>query len=203
MIEDILKKKRQTKLYDVNNIPKEDLIKSLIDKTFDLVPSKQNLLPYKVHILGPKCIEYKNILFDLSNKMKGGDQNYNLRAPYVLLFTRRLVTNPNPAVERKIKLGHRYGVCDPSIYYLFDKDVGIEVGMFSKILSILCLENNIDISYILCFSPRKDATDWKKLDFLNEDVLFSMQLGYKSKLFKYERKEDEIKPKKNEIINWL
>ena len=60
---------------------------------------------------------YQKFFFiTLSKPKKGGGQNYNIRAPYVLLFTNRLVTNPSGAVKRKIALGHPYGVCDPLEY---------------------------------------------------------------------------------------
>jgi len=41
--------------------------------------------------------------------------------------------------------------------------------MFAKVLTGLCLENNLGVSYQLCFK------DWQ---YENEEVLFSMQLGY-------------------------
>ena len=60
-IEELFKKRKQIKLYDVNNTPDKALIESLIDKTFDLVPSKQSLIPYKIYILGPDCFKLKEI----------------------------------------------------------------------------------------------------------------------------------------------
>ena len=202
-IEELFKKRKQIKLYDVNNTPDKALIESLINKTFDLVPSKQSLIPYKIYILGPDCFKLKEIFFEISKSNTGGGQNDNIKAPYVLLFTRRLITNPNDAVKRKIKLGDNYIGCDPKKYHLNDKDASIEIGMFSKILTALCLENNIDTSYLLCFPPKKENENWKKLSFIEDEVLFSMQLGYKSKLFEYDRHIEETKPNKNEIITWI
>jgi hypothetical protein len=202
-VEELLKKRKQTRLYNVNKTPDKALVESLIDKTFHLTPSKQSLMPYKIDILGPECVEYKEKFFKLSKTIKGGGQNYNHKAPYVLIFTRRLVTNPNDAVKKKIALGHPYGVCDALEYKKFDKDVGIEIGMFSKVLTALCLESNIDVSYLLCFPLYNEDKRWKQLDFIKDDVLFSMQLGFKSELFTYETHIGEKKPEKNEVITWI
>jgi hypothetical protein len=202
-VEKIFKTRRHTKLYDINSAPDRNLVESLINKTFDLVPSKQNLMPYKLYVLGPDCVKYKEIFFEISKFFKGGGQNYNIKAPYVIIFTRRLIKNPNDAVLRKIKLGHTYSNCDPEKYHLMDKDAGIEIGMFSEILSALCLEHNIDISYILCFPSRNRNKDWEKLSFIEDEPLFSMQLGFKSKLFEYDRHIEETKPSKDEVITWI
>ena len=53
-IEEIYKTRWQVRQYDEANIPDKDLIKSLVNKTFELSPSKQNLLPFRVHVLGPE-----------------------------------------------------------------------------------------------------------------------------------------------------
>ena len=167
-IENTLNKRKQIKLFDTENVPDKKLIISLIDKTFELVPSKQSLMPYKVHVLGPEFKDLKERFFNISKTKTGGVYNNNILAPYVLIFTRRLVKNPNIDVQRKITFGHNYGVCDPKRYKNFDKDVAIEIGMFS-----------------------------------NDEILFSMQLGYKSNKFTRNKNKEETKPEKNEIINWL
>jgi hypothetical protein len=202
-IEELFKKRKQTKLYDKNTIPDRKIVETIINKTFELTSSKQNIMPYKVHILGPEHSDIKEKIFTLSKSKKGGGQNYNIRAPYVLLFTNRLVTNPSEAVKRKMALGHPYGACDPLKYKKFDKDVGIEIGMFSKVLTALCLEKNIDVSYLLCFPDYEQDERWKEFHFIKDPVLFSMQLGYKSKIFTYKTDIGEEKPKKTDVLNWV
>ena len=81
--------------------------------------------------------------------------------------------------------------------------MAIEIGMFSKILTTLCLENNIDVSYLLCFPTKEQDKRWYEFDFLDDEILFSMQLGYKSNKFTRNKNKEETKPEKNEIINWL
>ena len=43
----------QTKKWRTDKIPEKDLIDSLLKKTFEIVPSKQSLVPYKIIVLGP------------------------------------------------------------------------------------------------------------------------------------------------------
>ena len=198
-----LRKRKQIRLFDTENVPDKKLITSLIDKTFELVPSKQSLMPYKVHILGPEFKDLKEKFFNISKTKTGGVYNNNILAPYVLFFTRRLVKNPNKDVQRKIAFGHNYGVCDPKRYKNFDKDTAIEIGMFSKILTLLCLENNIDVSYLLCFPSKVEDKRYNEFDFLDDELLFSMQLGYKSNKYTRFKNKLETKPDKNEVINWI
>ena len=68
---------------------------------------------------------------------------------------------------------------------------------------MLCLEKNIDVSYLLCFPPYDKDERWKEFNFIKDDVLFSMQLGFKSRLFDYDTHIEEKKPEKNEVITWV
>ena len=65
MIEDILSKRQQTKGYHPLRIPDKKLAENLISKTFKLTASKQNLMPYKVHVLGPDKKELKKEFFKI------------------------------------------------------------------------------------------------------------------------------------------
>jgi hypothetical protein len=202
-IENLLKKRKQNKNYDQQNYPSLEDVKKLIDKTFNLTASKQNLYPYKVHILGPNHQNIKRDFFDIVCLQSGGAGNTNiLSAPYCLIFTTRLVKNPDSKILARIKKGHVYSVCDPKSYNNMQAGISIEVGMFSKVLTSLCLEKNIDVSYTLCFPPydnnKKEV--WKKLSFIEDPVLFSMQLGYRTGLINYNK---EKKPNIDEVINWL
>lgn len=207
-VEDLLKKRKQIKMYSPTFIPEKQLVQEVVDKTFELTASKQNLMPYKVHILGPEHKEYKEKFFELSKRNKGGGQNYNIKAPYLLIFTNRLVTNPNASTKTKIKLGHGYPMCDPNRYKksISNREhVALEVGMFAKVLTALCMEKDFQVSYLLCF-PDWEENDslWKELDFIKDPVVFSMQIGYESQNMTItDNKTFEQKPQKEEIINWI
>lgn len=200
-----LLRRTQIKTFDDKKMPSEIMINSLIQKTYELTPSKQSLVPYKVHVLGPKDIKYKKIFYELSKSQTGGGNNTNIFAPYVLLFTFRLCDNPNESVKKKIEKGDWYPSCNPKKYRKQKSQTGIEIGMFAKILTMLCLDKKIDVSYLLCYPDwdnDKEKNPWTKLDFITDPVLFSMQIGY-CKLKDKEKPLDEYKPDKDEIINWV
>ena len=140
MIEELLSKRKQIKVFNNNIFPEKELINSLLEKTFNLVPSKQNLMPYEVLVLGPDKLEEKKKLYNLASNMHSEDSeftntpgNYQLHAPYVLLFVRRHAL-PNARVLQYITKGHSYMACD---FYRYEKDtmVPIEIGMFMLTLS--------------------------------------------------------------------
>lgn len=190
MISEIFKKRYQVYFY-MNKAPEEGLVKNLITKTYELVSSKQNIMPYKVHILGPHCIDEKQKIYDRIKQTIGGSHNHNIKAPYNLIFTTRLVISPSEYVKKLINEGHDQPCTDLKKYKKDKHNISLEIGMFAKILTGLCLENNLGVSYQLCFK------DWQ---YKSEEVLFSMQLGYPG----HQRIEKgDYKPEINEIINWI
>ena len=202
VIEKLLSKRKQVRQYSVEKIPNLEDVNRIINKTYDLVASKQSLVPYKITVLGPHKKEEKQELYNLSVKNDGGHGNENIFAPYVLCFTNRLVDNPNLSVKRKVAKGHRYDLLDPEKYRTRGMEVGVEVGMFSKILTLLCMEYNFDVSYLLCFSDSAS----QQLSFLNDKLIFSLQIGYQKSSGikdKFLKDADEYKPDITEIVEWL
>jgi len=201
-IEKLLSKRKQVRQYSVEKIPNLEDVNRIINKTYDLVASKQSLVPYKITVLGPHKKEEKQELYNLSVKNDGGHGNENIFAPYVLCFTNRLVDNPNLSVKRKVAKGHRYDLLDPEKYRTRGMEVGVEVGMFSKILTLLCMEYNFDVSYLLCFSDNAS----QQLSFLDDKLIFSLQIGYQKSSDikdKFLKDADEYKPDITEIVEWL
>jgi len=202
VIEKLLSKRKQVRQYSVEKIPNLEDVNRIINKAYDLVASKQSLVPYKITVLGPHKKEEKQELYNLSVKNDGGHGNENIFAPYVLCFTNRLVDNPNLSVKRKVAKGHRYDLLDPEKYRTRGMEVGVEVGMFSKILTLLCMEYNFDVSYLLCFSDSAS----QQLSFLNDKLIFSLQIGYQKSSDikdKFLKDADEYKPDITEIVEWL
>lgn len=225
-IEEIFSKRKQIRLFDNKNFPDKSVIESLLNKTHSMVASKQNLMPYKIHVLGPECIKQKRELYELSSKRQtpkgklvGGDlHNLNMFAPYVLVFTHRLA-QPNPATQRRIDRGEYYSVCDPKRYKTENTDLScMEIGMFSTILAGLALEKEIQVSYSKCFPHwPKWQYMWKDLAFVDETPYLTMQLGYKKTKGDFDKdigefaKEntydgasfEEFKPPANDVIDWI
>ena len=201
MIEDVFASRTQTRIFSNFDYPEESLVRSMIEKTFSIVPSKQNLIPYMIHVLGPSHDEYKKKLYKIVSNSGGGGNygNKNIFAPYVLLFTCRLCF-PNRFVFKKMhKDNHIFNVCNKEKYSKNNSDVFLEMGMFSTILTGMCLEKDISVGYLKCFS--EDMNDWKDIDFVDDPVVFSMQLGYKNQKHKFTEGED--RPYIDEVINWV
>ena len=202
VIENLLSKRKQVRQYSEDKIPNLEDVNKIINKAYDLVASKQSLVHYKITVLGPHKKEEKQELYNLSIKNDGGEGNENIFAPYVLCFTNRLVDNPNLSVKRKVARGHRYDLLDPEKYRTRGMEVGIEVGMFSKILTSLCMEYDFDVSYLLCFSDSAS----QQLSFLDDKLIFSLQIGYQKSSGikdKFLKDADEYKPDITEIVEWL
>jgi len=157
MLEELLSRRSQVWTFKKDVFPDKQLIENFIKKTYELVPSKQNLMPYEVSILGPDKIDEKRELLYLSQNTQSEEstftnthKNFQLLAPYVLLFTQRLAFPPNLRVQKVIEVGREYPECDIEKYKRIKVVPAIEIGMFMLILSGLCLENNIDVSYTAC-----------------------------------------------------
>jgi hypothetical protein len=185
--------------------PPEELVHELINKTYNLVPSKQNLVPYSLNIFGPNCVKEKSeILQRTKRDYHETNPNAQLLAPYVIIFTSRLA-KPNKWVESLIKKGHKYNSCnkDKFLSNRTLRDVLLEIGMFSTILTGLCLEQDIDTAYTLCqYSKSTEQNLFKGR------ALFIMSLGYRKYYYTREwrkqfyEKRGEIKPKIEDIIIW-
>ena len=82
---EVFSKRRQTKDFK-SKFPEQKIIKQIIQKTFDLVPSKQNLVPYKVTVLGPDNPIEKDILENLTSAAIIDSRKVFHNAPYKKSF---------------------------------------------------------------------------------------------------------------------
>lgn len=197
MIEDVYKKRKKVR-YFLDKCPDHNLIVDIMKKTHNLVASKQNLMPYKIHVLGPECVTLKKELYTLTTTAAEENYtqatgNYQVYAPYVFIFTSRLA-EPNEYVENAIGRGNVFHACFPETYRHSGpiRTACIEIGMWSKIFTGLCLENDIDVAYLKCFNNNPD--NWS---FIDEDPLFVICAGYRQY---FERHVDESKPNWNDVV---
>ena len=207
MLEELLSRRKQSRVFRYDVIPEKELIDSLLEKTFNLVPSKQSLMPYHVYVFGPDKVNEKEKLYHLSsnkhsnNEYKDTNNNTQLKAPYVLLFTQRLAW-PNPMVTKYILNNCNFEECDPKKYKNNKSLPCIEIGMFAMILTTLCMHNNIDVSYTACLPDKNIEYKIQGLNFIDEYVYFAMSLGYETKDTYYKRPGD-FKPTIDEVISWV
>jgi hypothetical protein len=222
MIDELLQKRRYVReFYKEADIPKE-LINSLLEKTWKVTPSKNNFMPYKVHVLGPEHEEYKEKVFfkcshtEMQNSkaydfMKEifdkNPQNYAniLSCSYLLIFTLRPEQNLNELQKFLKDIGHcDWSASDEKRINKVASVASLEVGLFADCFSALCLYHNIDVSFVGCF-PKK-ISDWEDLPFITHSPLLIMPIG-KGK--KYRDEEDFVKkgfdpkPDYHRIINFI
>jgi len=192
---------KQIRYFRQDKHPEEEIIKSLITETYNLVPSKQKLVPYKIHVFGPNNLKEKEALY-LATKNRNvkvnTNVNYQIFASYVLLFTSRLCDNPNEEVKNSMKRGHRYNSCNLDKYKISKTISNIEIGMFCSNLSYACLNNNLDIAYTGCLPPNIKQFMPK----IEEDIYLAMSIGYADDGNPYRKNGKQYKPDIKEIIDW-
>ena len=196
---EVFSKRRQTKDFK-SKFPEQKIIKQIIQKTFDLVPSKQNLVPYKVTVLGPDNPIEKDILENLTSAAIIDNRKVFHNAPYIIFFSTRL-SKPNDLVQYLMSKGHSYPKCDVDRYKETKTllDVNIEIGMFATIFTAFCNEKNIDVGYCSCYV--KNTDDIGHYLFLDngDKILFILYVGYNNNTRK---NTSEQKPNINEVVFW-
>lgn len=192
---------RQIRYFRQDKHPEEEMIKSLITETYNLVPSKQKLVPYKIHVFGPNRSKEKEALY-LASKSKNAKvniiNNYQLFASYILLFTSRLCDNPNEQAKSLIKKGHNLPGCDLNEYKNSTVTRCIEIGMFCNNLSHMCLNNNLDIAYTACLP----VTINHLIPEIKENIYLAMSIGYADDAYPYKKNKYQYKPNMKEVIDW-
>lgn len=195
--------RHQTRFFDHEKIPSKEFIENILYKTHELVPSKQNLMPYAVKILGPEHTEIKMYMYELAceveypnlnlrnkyrlDKIKSYEHNnipYNNRfakgnsqlfAPYILLLIPR-----KPVENTKLaKTYKKRGLAYADGIRLKKNLSNVEIGMFSVILSYVAIEEGLSTSYTSCLNSSKliEKYEWLKKE-LNSPTL-ALSLGYK------------------------
>lgn len=223
-ISKILEKRKAVKEFETKFSIPDIVLNSLLERTWKVTPSKNQFMPYTVHVLGPKHQTYKNLIYQLclnneqkNDKIQAGEQQerYGKELPFyanimscshLLVFTLRVEDNPSEFQKFSMSKGHKFeAVCESTIENLYPT-ASLEVGMFSNVLGTLCLENNIDVSYILCFT--KKLENWKEIPFVTRLPILLMPIG-KGKVYRMDilKKhgifEYDLRPEYSRIVNFI
>lgn len=231
-IADTYRARNQTRHYDQIKIPSKEQIEEILSETYDLVMSKQNLMPYKVHVLGPEHREIKEQIYILSTEVEYPDEqlrnkwrlnrfriheehfevqkrfppgNSQLFAPYLVFFEARR-PNPNPLVQRYMD---GEGEMDYRDIRAYDNGQSkLEIGMFAALMSGVVVDKGLNCSFTGCINPVKMA---EIFDWVEVPPLLSMSIGYPHPLIddKYlynkvmYKDKGEDKPHPEDVFNWI
>ena len=219
-IDKLLEKRKHVYEFYKDNIPSKHLIDSLLKRTWKVTPSKNQFMAYNVNVIAPEHTNYKKQIYNLCtfyekdiNKQNSisdvSDLNANLlcllTAPYILIFTNRFEDSPNKEQLDQHNKGVYYEALDKNNFEeLYDTN-SLEVGMFSKTLTALCLQNNLDVSYTKCFPF--SVQKWKEvLPFIQTRPILVMSIG-KGKTFKLPKLVNneitDLRPEYKKIVKWI
>ncbi len=221
MIDEVLKNRKHVREYDsTSNIPKS-LIDSLLQRTWAVTPSKNNFMPYTIHVLGPEHQIYKELVYMLAASNENYMNSYNsvreidntnpnytniLNCSYLFIFTLRLETQPNLFQQKQIQNGIYYEATDSKKLNDLSDTASLEIGLFANTFSGLCIEHSIDTSYTLCF--RRELEYWRELPFVKRMPLLVMTAG-KAKTYRQDvaKKQGwaqhDLRPDYNRIVNFV
>lgn len=220
MTHNVLKNRRYVKKYDQTAEIPESLIDSMLRDAWEVTPSKNNFMPYTIHVIGPDRQDYKEKIFQvclanegkvdqvetsnlLDDRYKGYLPQYSnmLTCSYLLVFTMRLETEPNPFQKRAIDNGHRFEAVDETRLNLLHDVTSFEAGMFCDAFSGMCLEHGIDVSFTGCFG--KKVEDWKDVPFVTRKPIMIMSVG-KGLVYRNEGiNQFDLRPNYERIVNFV
>lgn len=197
MIDNYLTKYRYTREYDTSVNISESTIYECLQNAWKITPSKNNFMPYRVKVLGPKRQDLKDTVYNicLENERRF-DKNFldletfyeerytkpgalpqfhNIKsAPYVLIFTQRYADKLNPWQQHGVDRGRRYEQMDADDPKRFFKVSALEVGMFANNFARQCFSKGLDISHTLC-NPT-ELNYWEDAGFTFDETDLNVML---------------------------
>ena len=216
---DIIKKRKHVRSYDMNVIPPREDIEEVLQKAYELTPSKQNCVPYQVNVLGPDKQDekekiYKNVVgnhkfmeiygaypWKGEKDRENPDYQHVRYNPYLLLITMRWVRKTNEWYQHQISLGHYMEQMDERRVKEGDDSNGtaVEIGLYATNLTGLIVEKGLDLSYCLCF--HRNLKHWVDVDYVNYRPMLLISIG-KAKEYRGIVQGD-IKSNIEDIVKWI
>tara|TARA_B100001287_G_scaffold268657_1_gene265191 strand:- start:2411 stop:3142 length:732 start_codon:yes stop_codon:yes gene_type:complete len=232
-----LEKRHHVLRYSDKNVS-DDVLSKILYKAWKVSPSKNNFMPYTVNVLGPGD-KRKKIIYD---KVVGNHIRYDekglevdtkanpkmkveykfeinpsyahvLENSHLIVFASRVVPEPNEFYKEKVRVeGHYAEQCEVDKVEHIAESTSFEVGLFAQALTVLCLEQGIDVSYCACLPKR--PYKWKDTPWLwydNENQLAKvhsiMSIGYGEYyryqwLIDHDNKGTDRKPPIQDVVKW-
>lgn len=196
-IMDIIGKRKHVYVYKKDDIPDSSDIREVLLKAWQITPSKQNIMPYQINVLGPDQRETKLKIYDkvvgnhvymeeeglkegaishVSNKINP-HYRHVLENPYLLVFSQRVCTEKdiNPFYQRQIEQGHFMEQASENWVEKIKGSTCIEAALFAQNVAAFCLEKGIDYSFTVCFPG--DVKKWANIPFVKHSVVLLMSIG--------------------------
>jgi len=217
MIDNVLKHYKYVKTYDQSQDVPESIINDLLQRTWKVTPSKNNFMPYKLHVLGMQHQDLKDKVYEKALQHQNGQDHLTDPDPiipkfhnivschYLLIFTQRVEDQPNEHQQNLIVQGRNYSQTDSKKLKEHYNNALLEIGMFCNTFAALCIESQLDISHTLCF-PKK-LEKWEDgFDFLDQEPILLMTAG---KALAYHRDQHgkdalfDLRPNYDRIVNFV
>ncbi len=218
MIDNVLKHYKYVKTYHQSWDVPQSVIDDLLQRTWKVTPSKNNFMPYKLHVLGPQHQDLKDKVYEKALKHQDDQDHLTSPSPkmprfhnivschYLLIFTQRVEDQPNAHQQELIALGRNYTQTDPSKLGEHYSNALLEIGMFCNTFAALCIESQLDVSYTLCLPKTIEHWQDEGFEFLEQKPVFIMTVG---KALTYLRDEYtaleklDLRPDYNRIVNFV
>mgnify|MGYP001263938849 CR=1 FL=1 len=223
---DLLESRHHVKKYS-DKIPPKELVEQALWKAWKTTPSKNNAMPYKVFVYGPKHQHEKVKVWKMvygnhtdaekravqrgqADRTESGEPNpyyEHIKFNPYLFCIHAQPREPNDFYKRQVELGMFFDQAWPERVDSFIDTSAVEVGMFIQNLSTYLLEEKIDISYTSCFF--RNIERWQEIGLTHADYrpIMLMSAGYSKQYRKdvaYIKKGlPDIKPEFDEMIKWI
>lgn len=165
---------REQRFVYTDTIPDRNVIERILKNAYSYAPSKQLLVPYASHVYGPDCVDQKRVIYDWAghrshNSIPEHGVNSQLKAPYLLLFSTRVLdaADPNPN-STPGQFPNSYGMGKE------DETAPLEIGMFMMLVIMYAKAEGLDVSFCGCVNGKKIA---EELDIAGE-IWCTMAIGY-------------------------
>ena len=207
-------------------IIEKKVIDDILKRCYEIIPSKNNIVGWQVHVLGPEHQKYKDIIFRESAKNdtrsnKGSDipdvgaikeeqgiprkqvmYKHMTSCQYLLIMTQRLANLASEYQKDAWGRGIFYDPCTEEGLVESREAIALECGFFAYAFRGLAIEKGIDTSFTGNFSRSPDV--WKELPFVDRRVNLLISVGY-GKVYRrailpitY-----DYKPSPEDIIKWV
>ena len=207
-------------------IIEKKVIDDILKRCYEIIPSKNNIVGWQVHVLGPEHQKYKDIIFRESAKNdtrsnKGSDipdvgaikeeqgiprkqvmYKHMTSCQYLLIMTQRLANLASEYQKDAWGRGIFYDPCTEEGLKLSREAIALECGFFAYAFRGLAIEKGIDTSFTGNFSRSPDV--WIELPFVDRRVNLLISVGY-GKVYRrailpitY-----DYKPSPEDIIKWV